>query len=114
ASRIGRSTFEKQYRGDLRASASGTMLTLRTPVEGSAAYVAVERVRGELDGRAGTFALQHMGTMARGAEDLTIRVVPDSGTGDLEGLEGRLDIEIVEGEHRYALEYRIPDDEARR
>ena len=83
------------------------MLTAGTSVAGSAAYVAVERVSGALHGRRGTFALQHIGTMTRGEPSLSITVVPDSGTGELVGLAGRLAIVVAEGKHSYELEYTL-------
>ena len=106
-SALGRMAIAKTYHGDLEATARGTMLTAGTSVEGSAAYVAVERVTGTLHGRRGTFALQHMGTMTRGEPSLTIAVVPDSGTGELAGLAGKLAIVVVGGKHSYELEYTL-------
>lgn len=107
---LGRFSLDKQYHGDLEAGAKGTMLTAGTPVEGSAGYVAVERVDGTLAGRRGSFALQHVGTMAQGAQKLAITVVPDSGTGELRGLAGRLEILIAaDGKHSYEFEYTLPD-----
>ncbi len=106
-SALGRMAIAKTYHGDLEATARGTMLTAGTSVEGSAAYVAVERVTGTLHGRRGTFALQHMGTMTRGEPSLTITVVPDSGTGELAGLAGKLAIVVVGGKHSYELEYTL-------
>ncbi|HEX6104450.1 MAG TPA: DUF3224 domain-containing protein [Gemmatimonadales bacterium] len=110
-SALGRMTLEKEFHGDLQASARGQMLTAMTPVEGSAGYVAIERVEGTLDGRAGSFILQHSGTMDRDQPELTITVVPDSGTGELEGLTGRMTIEIEDGKHSYELEYTLPADQ---
>lgn len=107
---LGRLDLEKTYRGDLEATATGEMLTARTAVKGSAGYVAVEHVDGTLGDRRGTFLLHHLGTMGHGEESLTITVVPDSGTGELEGLEGRLTIEIEDGDHFYGLEYTLPDE----
>ena len=104
---IGRLLLDKQFHGDLEATSKGQMLTAGTPVEGSAGYVAIERVDGTLQGRRGTFALQHIGTMTRGAPSLTIRVVPDSGTGELKGLSGSMSITIVDGKHSYDLEYAL-------
>ena len=106
---LGRYALDKQYHGELEATAHGEMLTAATPTEGSAAYVAVERVEGALAGRRGSFLLQHAGKMAHGEQWLTITVVPDSGTGELVGLEGRLDIQIVQGRHDYQLAYSLPD-----
>jgi len=106
-SALGRMALVKTYHGDLEATARGTMLTAGASVEGSGAYVAVERVTGTLHGRRGTFALQHMGTMTRGEPSLSITVVPDSGTGELAGLSGGLAILIVGGKHSYELEYTL-------
>jgi hypothetical protein len=105
----GRISIAKQFHGDLEGTSQGEMLTAMTGVEGSAAYVAIEEVRGTLHGRSGTFALQHAGTMTRGVPELSIRVVPDSGTGELEGLAGEMTIEIADGVHSYALEYTLPE-----
>lgn len=104
---LGRMSIEKQYHGDLEASGKGEMLTSRTGVAGSAAYVAIERVSGTLHGRRGTFVLQHTGTMTRGTQQLTIAVVPDSGTDQLVGLAGTLVITIANGRHSYDFEYTI-------
>lgn len=106
---LGRMAIDKTYRGALEASARGEMLTAGTAVAGSAGYVAVERVDGELEGRAGTFLLQHSATLTRGAPQLSIGVVPDSGTGELVGLVGRMSIEITGGKHYYAFEYTVPE-----
>lgn len=105
---LGRMSIEKRYSGALDASATGEMLTAGTAVPGSAGYVAVERVDGSLGGREGTFILQHSATMTRGAPQLSIGVVPDSGTGELVGLVGRMKIEITGGKHFYVFEYTIP------
>jgi len=108
-SSTGRFSLDKQYHGDLEATAKGEMLTAGTPVEGSASYVAIERVSGTLAGRKGTFMLRHLGTMGHGARTLDIAVVPDSGTGELVGLAGTLTIEIAAGgKHSYVLEYALP------
>ena len=104
---LGRLSIDKQFHGDLEGTSRGQMLTAGTDVEGSAGYVAIERVRGTLHGRRGTFALQHSGTMTRGAPSLTIHVVPDSGTEELAGLSGRMSITIAEGRHSYDFEYAL-------
>jgi hypothetical protein len=106
---LGRYSLAKQYHGDLEAEAAGEMLTAGTPVEGSAGYVAIERVEGALHGRRGSFLLQHRGTMGHGEQHLEITVIPDSGTGELVGLAGSLVVTIAGGEHSYALEYTLPD-----
>jgi hypothetical protein len=108
AALMGRMSLDKQFHGDLDATSKGEMLTAGSVVKGSAAYVAIERVTGKLHGKDGSFALQHTGVMNRGAPSLVITVVPDSGTGDLEGLSGTMSIEIVNGKHSYVLDYEIP------
>ncbi len=102
---LGRMSIDKIFRGDLQAISKGEMLTAGTAIKNSAAYVAVERVSGMLQGRKGTFALVHTGMMNRGAPTLTISVVPDSGTGELAGISGRFDIQVADGKHTYAFDY---------
>src|SRR3954463_6493560 len=87
---VGRMAIDKRYHGDLDATSKGEMLASRTEVDGSAGYVALERVTGTLHGRAGSFSLQHSGTMNRGVPQLSVTVVPDSATGELAGLAGRM------------------------
>jgi uncharacterized protein DUF3224 len=106
---IGRMLLDKQFHGDLEAVSKGQMLAASTAVQGSAGYVALEQVNGTLQGRQGTFVLQHNGLMDRGKPQLAIVVVPDSGTGQLEGLAGRMDIQIEGGKHSYELEYTLPE-----
>jgi hypothetical protein len=104
---IARMAIEKEFTGDLEATSTGQMLSAKTEVQGSAGYVALERVAGTLHGRHGTFLLQHHGTMNRGASELRISVVPDSGTGDLSGLSGEMEIQITDGEHFYDFRYEL-------
>ena len=102
---IGRRTLDKQFHGDLEASSCGEMLAVMTAVEGSMAYVALEKVTGTLAGKQGSFVLQHASQMVRGKPYQSIRVVPDSGTDELLGLEGEMQIDIRDGEHFYHFEY---------
>ena len=104
---LGRMMLDKDFHGDLEGTSLGQMLFAGTAVEGSAGYVAIERVSGTLHGRAGTLVLQHNGIMTRGVGELTIRVVPDSGTGELEGLAGVMVINIEGEGHFYELEYTL-------
>ncbi|HVP54070.1 MAG TPA: DUF3224 domain-containing protein [Candidatus Eisenbacteria bacterium] len=108
-STLGRYSLDKQYHGDLEATAKGEMLTAGSDVKGSGAYVAMERVEGTLTGRKGSFVLVHMGTMGHGAMQLSVTVVPDSGTGQLTGISGTLNIIIADGKHSYEFEYSIPE-----
>jgi hypothetical protein len=105
---LGRYTLDKQFHGDLEATSKGQMLTAGTPVKGSAGYVAMEKVTGTLRGRSGSFVLQHLGTMTQGVPQLSVTVVPDSGTGELLGLTGKMNIIIADGKHSYEFEYTIP------
>jgi|SRR5436853_484885 len=107
---VGRLTIEKQYHGDLEGTSSGQMLAMNTSVQGSAGYVAMEQVSGTLQGRTGTFALQHSGTMNRGEPQLSVTVVPDSGTEQLAGISGKLNIIIAEGKHSYEFDYSIEEN----
>lgn len=106
---LGRLSIDKQFTGDLVATSQGEMLSARTSVESSAGYVAIEHVTGTLDGRQGSFVLQHSGTLTRGAQHLVISVVPDSGTGELAGLAGTMALDITDGVHAYDLAYTLPD-----
>ena len=104
---LGRMSIDKQFHGDLEATSKGEMLTAMTGVKDSAGYVAIERVTGTLHGQSGSFILQHSGTMAHGVQQLTINVVPDSGTGQLAGITGKMTIKIVDGKHFYEFEYTL-------
>ena len=106
---LNRMILDKQYHGDIEATGKGQMLTAGTEVKGSGAYVAIEKVSGTLKGRTGSFVLQHAGTMAQSVPQLTVLVVPDSGTGELKGLTGKMMINIAaDGKHSYDLEYALP------
>lgn len=106
---LGRATLDKTYHGELDAGARGEMLTAITTTSGSAVYVAIERVRGRLHGREGSFCLGHHERMARGAQSLVVEIVPDSGSGALAGIAGSLAIRIADGQHYYDLRYTLPD-----
>jgi hypothetical protein len=107
---LGRMSIDKQFHGDIEGTSKGQMLTAATAVKGSAGYVAIERISGTLQGRTGSFVLQHSGTMMRGAPQLSITVVPDSGTGQLVGLTGKMAINIADGKHSYDFEYALAEN----
>jgi hypothetical protein len=109
AAKLGRMSLDKQFHGDLEASSKGEMIATQTEVKGSAGYVAMERVTGTLAGRRGSFVLQHSATMNRGVPELSITVVPDSGTDELTGLTGKMNIIIAAGKHSYEFDYVLPD-----
>jgi Protein of unknown function (DUF3224) len=104
---LGRTSFVKTFKGELDASSSVEMLSAGTPTKGSAVYVALERVNGKLGGRSGNFVLVHRGMMNRGEASLALEVAPDSGTGELVGLTGQMQIEIKDGQHYYRFEYQL-------
>jgi hypothetical protein len=105
---LGRVSLSKRFEGDLAGTGDGEMLTALTAVQGSAGYVAIERVIGTLHGRSGSFVFQHTGTMDRGAQQLSITVVPGSGTGSLAGIAGTFRLNVVGGKHFYEFEYTLP------
>lgn len=105
---LGRMSIDKRFLGDLDGTSKGEMLFAGTAVRESAGYVAIERVSATLGGRRGTFVLQHSGTMNRGAPSLICAVVPDSGTDELTGLTGTMNIIIADGKHSYEFEYSLP------
>jgi hypothetical protein len=107
AANLGRMAIDKQFRGELEAHSLGEMIAAGTAVSGSAGYVAMERVTGSLHGRKGSFVLQHSATMTRGEPQLSVTVVPDSGTGELVGLAGSMQIQVEDGRHAYTFDYRL-------
>jgi hypothetical protein len=106
---VGHSRFDKRFHGPLEATSVVHMLAVMSPVAGSGAYVAMERIDGTLDGRRGSFYTQHNGIMDRGKPSLALTVVPDTGTDELAGLRGRIAIDIVDGKHFYTFDYEIGD-----
>lgn len=102
---LGRMIIDKQFHGDLEATSKGQMLSAGSVVKGSAGYVAMEKVSGTLKGLTGSFALQHSGSIARGTQQMSVNVVPDSGTGELAGLFGYMEIIIENGKHSYKFTY---------
>jgi Protein of unknown function (DUF3224) len=105
---IGRMSLDKHFHGDLEAASQGEMLSGGNPAKGSAGYVAMERVSGTLNGHTGTFLLMHNATMDNGAYHLNVIVVPSSGTGQLTGLSGSMQIIIKDGLHSYDFSYTLP------
>ena len=106
---IGRMSIAKQWHGDMQGTSQGEMLTAQTDVKGSGVYVALEQFTGTVGGRKGSFLMHHTGIMTRGEPHLAISIVPDSGSGELRGITGTLDIVITEGKHSYDLTYTIAD-----
>jgi len=105
--KLGRMSIEKVWNGELKGKSKGEMLSAMTSVKGSAGYVAIEQVTGSLSGKKGSFVLQHYGTMDKGQDRLVLEVVPDSGTGELKGLTGKMDIRIEGDTHYYDFEFEL-------
>lgn len=110
AAQLGRKAIHKTFEGDLQGTSLGEMLSSIGTVAGSAGYVALERFEGRLAGRHGSFVLMHYGVMDRGQSTLHIQVLPDSTSGELLGLTGRMQISIQDGQHYYEFDYSLPDD----
>jgi hypothetical protein len=106
---LGRMSIDKTFHGNMTGTGRGEMLSAMTSVEGSAGYVAIERVRCTRHGCKGSFIFQHTGIMNRGEQQLSIIVVPDSGTGELVGIAGCCRIDMVNGEHHYVFDYALPE-----
>ncbi|MFI5933323.1 DUF3224 domain-containing protein [Actinoplanes sp. NPDC051494] len=104
---LGRMIVSKTIEGGLRGTGRAEMLSVGTPIDGSAGYVAIDRITGTLHGRSGSFVLQHYGLMDRGSGTLTVQVVPDSGTDELTGLTGTFSIDNTGGEHHYVFDYDV-------
>jgi hypothetical protein len=104
---LSRMSIDKTFQGKLDAISKGEMLSAMTSVKGSAGYVAIEQVSGKLSGKEGSFVLQHYGIMDKGDDRLILEVIPDSGTGELEGLSGKMEINREEGKHFYKFEYEL-------
>jgi predicted flavoprotein YhiN len=113
AANLSRLTIDKRFHGDLEGISKGEMLALQTDTKGSAGYVALERVTGKLKGLSGSFVLQHSATMSRGEAAAQISVVPDSGTGELRGLSGKMHISVgTDGAHAYEFDFKIDSSPA--
>ncbi|MGZ8289444.1 MAG: DUF3224 domain-containing protein [Telluria sp.] len=104
---VNRLFLDKEYTGDLVATAQGDMLSAGDPAEGNASYVAIEHVTGTLNGKQGGFAMVHTGSMDKGEQHLTIAIVPGSGTGGLAGIAGKLTLNIIERQHYYEIDYTL-------
>ncbi len=105
---LGRLLIDKVFRGELEGSSKGEMLSVMTKVQGSGGYVAIEQFVGSLQGKTGSFVLQHYGVMADGKDSLILEVVPNSGSGELSSIEGKMAINIDNGQHYYEFDYKLP------
>ena len=106
--KLNRNLVSKQFSGDMAGTSEAQMIAAFTGTPGSAGYVAIEHFTGTVGGRSGSFVLQHSGTMNRGDAQLTVNIVPDSGTGELTGISGSLEIDNEDGNHSYTLDYKLP------
>ena len=104
-----RMSIDKQFHGDLEATSVGQMMAGGNEANGARVYVALETVTGKLKGRSGSFILAHRGTMSAKGQALSVIIVPDSGTDQLKGIAGNLDIDIRDGKHFYSMDYTLPE-----
>ena len=102
-----RLSLDKTFSGDLVATSTVEMLAVGSEVTRSAAYVAMERVVGNLGGKNGSFVLIHNGSMDTKSQRLTVTVVSGCSTGELFNLEGKMTIDIKEGKHFYDFQYEL-------
>ena len=105
--KLNRNLVRKEYSGDLVGKAEAQMVAAHTATPGSAGYVAIEHFTGSVGGKSGSFLLQHHGLMDRGEAALTVTIVPDSGTGELAGISGTLEIDNAAGKHSCVLQYEL-------
>ena len=105
--KLGKMSIDKVFLGDLLATSKGEMLNALSPKSGAGGYVAIELVTGELSGKKGSFALQHFGTMSKDDLNLILEVIPNTGTDELEGLKGTMNVNTEKGQHYYSFEYEI-------
>lgn len=103
-----RMSLEKTFRGSLEGSSHVAMMATSDGKSPSGGYVALERFNGKLDGKSGSFILQHSGIMAPGMMEIRVVVSPGSGTGELAGIEGTLEIRLEGKKHFYTLSYKLP------
>ena len=106
--KLNRNVVRKEFSGDMVGTSEAQMIAAFTGTPGSAGYVAIEHFTGSVGGKSGSFVLQHSGVMNKGDAQLTVTIVPDSGTGELAGISGTLEIDNNEGQHSYALDYQLP------
>ena len=106
--KLNRNVVSKTFHGDMAGASEAHMLAAFTEIPGSAGYVAIEHFTGTVAGKSGSFLLQHNGIMDKGDAELTVVIVPDSGSGELSGISGTLEIDNDEGKHSYRLEYELP------
>jgi hypothetical protein len=105
---LSRFSLDKEIHGDLEATSKGEMLGGGDYKQGTAGYVAIEMITGTLNGKHGSFALQHSSTMDQSGAKMNIIVVPGSGTDELKGIAGTFTIKIENGQHSYTLDYTLP------
>jgi hypothetical protein len=105
---LNRNVVRKTFSGPATGTSEAQMIAARTPDPGSAAYVAMELFTGMLDGRQGTFVMQHNGIVANGKPELSVVIIPGTGTGQLAGITGTLTIDNTAGDHSYVFEYELP------
>ena len=102
---LSRNNVSKRFSGEMAGDSRAQMTAAYTATPGSAGYVAIEHFSGSVHGKEGSLTFQHNGIMDRGEAKLAVTVVPDSGTGELEGVSGTMELNNDEGGHTYVFEY---------
>ncbi|HEX8287493.1 MAG TPA: DUF3224 domain-containing protein [Pyrinomonadaceae bacterium] len=105
-----RGTVNKTFDGALKGESTGEILMF-SGADGSAAYTVLEKVTGEIEGRAGSFSMMHGATHT---PQETSRaggiIVPNSGTGALKGIGGVVEFKSGENGKHIILDYTLPDE----
>lgn len=106
-----RLTLDKTFKGGLEGTSLVEMLASGDGRDPSGGYVALERFTGRLQGRSGSFIMQHSGTMEPGVMNISVLVTPGSGAGELEGITGSLIIRKEGKQHFYTLRFTLPREQ---
>jgi hypothetical protein len=105
--KLTRANVKRSFSGDLEGEGTLEYLMAYRP-DGTAEFLGMERVVGKLEGREGSFVLQHRGAYEAGVAKAELLVVPGTATGELEGLSGKGDFAAGhEKKHHMRLDYRI-------
>ena len=103
--RMTRAIVKKTFTGDIEGEGHVEYLMMYRS-DGSATFVGLERVAGRVGDKTGTFVLQRVGVFEHGQAKESYSIVPGSGTGELQGLEGEGSSALGHGmEHPFSLNY---------
>lgn len=96
------------YQGDIEGESTLQYL-MSYNEDGTGSFVGIEKVTGSINGRSGGFVWQHTGRFDERGVWATLTVAPGSGTGELAGLNGKAEIELIGHKDSYPIvfEYEI-------